>query len=261
MPAATPVTGATASGVKALGRRSTSSRPATYSCRRAAEVDEPLGEQRLHHRQRGRRVGARADGHVLVGLLGGAAAARVDDDQPRRRARRSASMRPGQSGAVARLPFDAYGLAPSMSRKSVRSMSGTGIVSSRRTSAPDDLLRPLVDRAGREEVVGAEGLAATKRPIEQGAEVVGVRVAEVDRGASRPWRSMTRQEAAARPPANASSQVASTNPPSRLTSGVRSRSGSSCSCLSVEPFGQMKPWLNTSSRSPRMRATSSPSAA
>ncbi len=39
-----------------------------------------------------------------------------------------ASMRPGQSGAVAKLPFDAYGLAPSTTSSSVRSMSGTGIV-------------------------------------------------------------------------------------------------------------------------------------
>src|SRR5205823_3118949 len=36
------------------------------------------------------------------------------------------------------------------------------------------------------------------------------------------------------------------------------RSGSSRSCLRVEPLGQMNPWLNTSSRSPRMRMTSSP---
>src|SRR5262245_7763561 len=57
--------------------------------------------------------------------------------------------------------------------------------------------------------------------------------------------------------ANASSQVTSTNAPSRLTMGRRSQSGSSCSCLSVEPLGQMKPWLNTSARSPRMRVTAS----
>ena len=43
--------------------------------------------------------------------------------------------------------------------------------------------------------------------------------------------------------------------PSRLISAVRTRSGSSCSCLSVDPFGQMNPWLNTSSRSPRILVT------
>jgi hypothetical protein len=56
--------------------------------------------------------------------------------------------------------------------------------------------------------------------------------------------------------ANASSHVASTNSSPRRTNGLRKRLGSSCSCFSVEPLGQMKPWLNTSSRSPRMRAIS-----
>jgi hypothetical protein len=37
-----------------------------------------------------------------------------------------ASSRPGKSGAVHSDPFDAYGLAPSISRKSVWSRSGTG---------------------------------------------------------------------------------------------------------------------------------------
>ena len=39
---------------------------------------------------------------------------------------RMAASRPGQSGAVARLPLDSRGLAPSRRRWSVRSMSGTG---------------------------------------------------------------------------------------------------------------------------------------
>src|SRR4029077_11422245 len=56
----------------------------------------------------------------------------------------------------------------------------------------------------------------------------------------------------------ASSHETSTWAPSRFIRGRRRRSGSSCSCLSVEPFGQMNPWLNTSSRSPRMRTISLP---
>ena len=56
----------------------------------------------------------------------------------------------------------------------------------------------------------------------------------------------------------ASSQLASTSSPSRRTSGVVSRSGSSWSCLSPYAFGQMKPRLNTSSRSPRTDTTSRP---
>ncbi len=58
---------------------------------------------------------------------------------------------------------------------------------------------------------------------------------------------------------NASSQLASTSSPSRRTSGVVSRSGSSWSCLTPYAFGQMKPWLNTSSVSPRTDTTSRPS--
>ena len=58
--------------------------------------------------------------------------------------------------------------------------------------------------------------------------------------------------------AHASSHSTSTCTPSRFTSGVRSRSGSSCSCFSVLPFGQRKPLLNTSAWSPRMRVTLPP---
>jgi hypothetical protein len=57
----------------------------------------------------------------------------------------------------------------------------------------------------------------------------------------------------------ASSQLASTSSPWRRTSGVRSRSGSSCSCLSPCALGQMKPRLSTSSASPRTDTTSFPS--
>ena len=62
----------------------------------------------------------------------------------------SASMRPGQSGAVARLPLEAYGLAPSISRKSVRSTSGTGTVS------PPPNMRPEATSFGRWSTVLAE---------------------------------------------------------------------------------------------------------
>ena len=91
-----------------------------------AEVDEPLAGDHLHHRHQEVGVGAGADRHPLGGRLGGAGAPRVDHHEPCRRARRGARCGPGQSGAVAREPFDANGLAPSMSRWSVRSTSGTG---------------------------------------------------------------------------------------------------------------------------------------
>ncbi len=65
-------------------------------------------------------------------MLGGGSAvlraAGVDDHEPAAPGP-SASMRPGQSGAVARLPLDSKGLAPSITSMSVRSTSGTGTVS------------------------------------------------------------------------------------------------------------------------------------
>jgi hypothetical protein len=66
-------------------------------------------------------------------------------------------MRPGQSGAVARLPLEAYGLAPSISRKSVRSMSGTGTV-----SAPPNM-RPAETSLGRWSTVLAENTLVLPR--------------------------------------------------------------------------------------------------
>src|SRR3954469_20527853 len=56
--------------------------------------------------------------------------------------------------------------------------------------------------------------------------------------------------------AKASSQDAGAKRPSGcLTSGVRTRSGSSCSSLIEMPLGHTKPWLKTSSASPRTLVT------
>ena len=46
----------------------------------AGRVDEPLVEDHVDEREQQQRVGAGADEEVLVGLLGGAGAPRVDDD-------------------------------------------------------------------------------------------------------------------------------------------------------------------------------------
>ncbi len=51
--------------------------------------------------------------------------------------------RPGKSGAVHMLPFDAYGLAPSISRKSVRSRSGTGTATGDPNTWPDATWRGI----------------------------------------------------------------------------------------------------------------------
>ena len=83
----------------------------------AAEVDEPLGE-----RARARaRTGSSASvpgrmKQVLVGLLGGPGAARVDDDEPAAALADRRAAGPRMSGAVIRLPLDTSGFAPSISR-------------------------------------------------------------------------------------------------------------------------------------------------
>jgi hypothetical protein len=56
---------------------------------------------------------------------------------------------------------------------------------------------------------------------------------------------------------SASSQPAGRSSPFSLISGVETRSGSSCSALSADPLGQMKPRLNTSALSPRIETTCS----
>src|SRR4051812_38075535 len=62
--------------------------------------------------------------------------------------------------------------------------------------------------------------------------------------------------------ANASAHVVSRSSPSSPRSKGRRRRSGSCTTLSnAEPFGQMKPWLNTWSRSPRTRVMRSPSIA
>ena len=70
--------------------------------------------------------------------------------------------------------------------------------------------------------------------------------------APRPWRSITPMSPRSTS-SHASCHDTSTCTPLRFTIGLRRRSGSSCSCFSVLPFGQMNPWLKTSSLSPRMR--------
>ena len=83
--------------------------------REPAGAREALLEEHVDQREQQERVGAGPDRDVLVGDLGGAAAARVDDDEPAA-ARAQRLQAPGQSGAVISQPFEASGLAPSISR-------------------------------------------------------------------------------------------------------------------------------------------------
>ena len=146
-----------------------------------AEVDEPFAGDHLHHRHQEVGVGAGADRHPLRRRLGGARPTGVhhhDRAAPLHQRARSDRASPG---AVAREPLEAKGFAPSMSRWSVRSTSGTGTFSPPpNMSARGDLLGPLVDRRGGEHV-GAPQRPEQGPVVEQAGEVVGVRVADVDR--------------------------------------------------------------------------------
>jgi len=141
-----------------------------------------------------------------------------------------------ESGTVHRLPFETIGFAPRISRKSLRSMSGTGIVSHREHQAGRELLRHLVERGCREEVARAERFP-DPRPVEQQPILCATGLPTTIATASRPCcaRIGSRRFSIS---ANASSQLVSTNRPPRFTSGVRSRSGSSCKSFSAAPFGQ-----------------------
>ncbi len=138
-------------------------------------------------------------------------------------------------------------------------MSGTGTV-----RPPPNISAELISLGrwstvdGREEVGRAERLEkrSQEESARRGCERWGCR----RRRPPQPGRGARAREATGpRPRPRPRTSSTSTKRPSRLTSGRRRRSGSSCSCFRVEPLGQMNPWLNTSSRSPRMRVTLSPS--
>ena len=113
--ASMPHTGATASGAKSPREALDLVDARRRGRQRCPSDDQVLGEQRVHDREEEVRVGAGPDEQVLVGLLGGLRPAGVDDDE----LAAPGPQRPepaGKSGAVMRLPFDANGLAPSISR-------------------------------------------------------------------------------------------------------------------------------------------------
>ena len=141
----------------------------------------------------------------------------------------------------------------------MRSTSGTGIVERAAEHQPGrHLLRHLVDRARGVDVLRARRLQ--QHPVvDEPGEVVRVRVAEVHRErvgavllADRREARVDRRERLV--PRHFAERVAVAH-----AAAVRTRSGSASSCLIAVPFGHRKPWLNTSSRSPRTSVISSPS--
>jgi hypothetical protein len=90
----------------------------------------------VHHAREQQRVGAGADRDVLVRDRGGLAAARIDHHEPAAALAHPARAARGSPGTVHRLPFDAIGFAPSISRNRLRSMSGTGTLNAVPNTSP-----------------------------------------------------------------------------------------------------------------------------
>ena len=145
----------------------------------AARVDQVLLDQRAGHRGQQQRVGAGADEVVLVGLLGGARAARVDDhdlaaalaDAPQPAAHvgrgQQAAVRHERVGAEDQQVVGAVHVGHRHRQHRAEHQPGA------------DLLGHLVDRRGRVDVLRAER-AQPDRPVRQRGQVVRVRVADVD---------------------------------------------------------------------------------
>ena len=147
-----------------------------------ARPRQPLVEDHVDEREQQVRVGAGADEVVLVGDLGGARAPRVDHHELAAalldRAQAPAHVGRGEQAAVGG------------ERVGAEDQQVVGAVDVRhrdRQRAAEhqrrgDLLRPLVDRARRVDVAGAERLGE-HAAVEQRRHAVDGRVADVDRGA------------------------------------------------------------------------------
>jgi hypothetical protein len=144
----------------------------------ASGPDEVLGEEHVHPRHQHRRVGAGTDRHPFVGAFRGARPPGVDDDA-------SAAALPQRGD-----PSEEVGARHQAALRRVRIRAHddevVGAVDVGRRDRPhaaveqraDDVLRPLVDRAGR-----VEPLDAGERPegadVSRQREVVHRRIAHV----------------------------------------------------------------------------------
>ena len=224
---------------------------------RVPGVDQALREEDVDHREQQQRVGAGADEVVLVGLLGGAGAPRVDHDdlaaalanrpQPPAHVgrRHQAAVGVQRVGAEDQQVLGAVDVGDGNAERGAEHVPGR------------DLLGHLVDRAGGEDV--ASSPAPSAEPARRGCWRSCGRPG--CRRRRRPRRGRARSSSGGRRPsisAKASSQVASSKPPSRLISGVRTRSESESRAARLAPLGQMKPRLKTSAASPRIFVTRSP---
>ena len=192
--ASMPVAAAAASGVKSRASGSSASKP-SHSSAEPARPRQALFEDHVDEREQQVRVGAGADEVVLVGDLGGARAPRVDHHDLAAalldRAQAPAHVGRRQQAAVGG------------ERVGAEDQQVVGAVDVRhrdRQRAAEhqrrgDLLRPLVDRARRVDVAGAERLGE-HAAVEQRRHAVDGRVADVDRGAVATVLGQQRREAA-----------------------------------------------------------------
>ena len=140
--------------------------------RGVAEVDEVLGDEHVDHGQQQEGVGPGPDGDVLVGLLRGPRAARVDDDDPPA-AGPDRAQAPAHVGRGHEAPVGGHRVGPEHEQV-VRAVE----VGERHREAGAEQVRDgqllglLVDGAGREEVLRAQRLEQ-EPPVEQRGEVVG----------------------------------------------------------------------------------------
>ena len=144
-----------------------------------AGLGQALLEQHVDEREQQVRVGAGPDRVVLVGGLGGAAAARVDDDELAaarlQRLQPAAHVGRGHQRAVRRERVGAE-------HQQVLRAVDVGDRDRQRRAVHQrvgDLLRPLVDRAGGEDAARAERLQQ-HAAVEQRREPVRRGVADVD---------------------------------------------------------------------------------
>ena len=145
-----------------------------------AEVGEVLGEQHLGHGHQEVGVGAGADRHPLVGVVGGLGATRVDDDDLPA-AGLDGLEAPGEVGRGAEAAVRRVGVGAE--DQQVVGAIEVGHRDEQRVAvevAARHVLGHLVDGGGREHVGGAERLDEGAVE-ERGAEGVHARVAQVDR--------------------------------------------------------------------------------
>ena len=216
----------------------TSSSPSTCSASGAGR-DEALGEQHVAPAPEQQRVGARADEQVLVGLLGGARAARVDhDDLAAARADRRAA------GRARRARSSGCRWRPAGWRRA-QQVVGAVEVGHRDASAPvpnisaaGHLLGHLVDGARREDVAACPSALKQHAAVEQrrrGCARPGCR------GRRRPRRGRARR-GSARGGARSRRTPRPTSTGSNVAVGVRTQRRAQAVGVLVQLLQRRRPW-------------------